>query len=202
MIGSQSVDRIRAAVMRTANAVHMTTPAERYHIPKITLATGEPSTHDMVRMALASLAFAAALFEPAIMSAAQTAEGGTQTPPAGPAQPRPPAAPAPTAPQPPAPGAAPQAPAAPAEPQAGATPPSPGAVQLPPVKIIQSEPKPPKSATKAAPAPKRRPPARIATPATRPQRAAAEVPPAPAPEEPAAAEPAAQTVAMTPVKGS
>jgi hypothetical protein len=46
MIGSQSVDRIRAAVKRTANAVHMTTPAENHHNPKITLATGEPSTHD------------------------------------------------------------------------------------------------------------------------------------------------------------
>ena len=143
----------------------------------------------MVRRALAGLAFAAALFEPAIMSAAQTAEGGKQTPPAGPTQPRPPATPAPTAPQPPA-------PAAPAEPQPGATPLSPGAVELPPVKIIQSKPERPKPATKAAPAPKRAP-ARIAAPATRPQRPAPE-----APAAPAAAEPAEQTVAMTPVKGS
>lgn len=165
----------------------------------------------MVRGALAGLAFAAALFEPAFMSAAQTAEGGTQTPPAGPAQPQPPTAPAPTAPQPPAPGAqtAPQppapgaAPSAPAEPQPGATPPSPGAVQLPPVKIIQSEPERPKPATKAAPAPKRAP-ARIAAPATRPRRSVPEVPAARAAAAPAAAElaEAEPGVAMTPVKGS
>jgi hypothetical protein len=46
MIGTRSVDRIKAAVMSAANAVHMTTPAENHHNPKITLAAGEPSTHD------------------------------------------------------------------------------------------------------------------------------------------------------------
>ena len=45
MIGSRSVDRIRAAVICAANAVHMTAPAEDHHAQK-TLATGEPSTHD------------------------------------------------------------------------------------------------------------------------------------------------------------
>ena len=42
---ARSVDRIRAAVICAANAVHMTAPAERHHAKK-TLATGEPSTHD------------------------------------------------------------------------------------------------------------------------------------------------------------
>jgi len=46
MIGSQSVDRIGAAVECTANAVHITAPAERHHTLKKTLATEEPSTHD------------------------------------------------------------------------------------------------------------------------------------------------------------
>ena len=44
-IGSQFVDRIRAAVRCAANAVHMAPPAERYRNRKI-LATGEPSTND------------------------------------------------------------------------------------------------------------------------------------------------------------
>ena len=46
MIGSRSMDRIKAAVMRTAETGHMTAPAATRHYPKKTLATGEPSTHD------------------------------------------------------------------------------------------------------------------------------------------------------------
>ena len=46
MIGSRSVDRIRAAVICAANAVHMSAPAEKHHAKK-TLATGEPSTHEV-----------------------------------------------------------------------------------------------------------------------------------------------------------
>ena len=45
MIGSRSADRIRAAVICAANAVHMSAPAEKQHAKK-TLATGEPSTHE------------------------------------------------------------------------------------------------------------------------------------------------------------
>ena len=159
----------------------------------------------MLRGALASLAFAAALLEPAFIGAAQTPDAGKQTAPAAPAptQPQPPTVPAPAAPQPPAPGAAPEAPAAPAEQPPGAAP-SPGAVELPPIKIIQTQPEPPKPAKKAAPAPRRAAP-RIAAPAARPQRPAPAAPAAPeAPAAPAAAqaETAEQTVAMTPVKGS
>jgi hypothetical protein len=40
MIGTQSVDRIRAAVECTANAVHMTAPAEEHHSLKKTLQQG------------------------------------------------------------------------------------------------------------------------------------------------------------------
>ena len=46
MIGSRSADRIRAAVICAANAVHMSAPAEKQHAKK-TLATGEPSTHEV-----------------------------------------------------------------------------------------------------------------------------------------------------------
>ena len=158
----------------------------------------------MLRGALASLAFAAALLEPAFIGAAQTPDAGKQTAPAAPTQPQPPTVPAPAAPQPPAPGAAPEAPAAPAEQPPGAAP-SPGAVELPPIKIIQSQPEPPKPAKKAAPAPRRAAP-RIAAPAVRLQRPtrAAPAPAAPPASAPAAAqaETAEQTVAMTPVKGS
>jgi iron complex outermembrane receptor protein len=148
----------------------------------------------MRRGALAGLVFAAALIEPAFMSAAQTAEEGKQAPPA--AQPQPPAAPAPAAPQPPAPAAAPEAPAAP----------SPGAVELPPVKIIQSQPEQPKPAQKAVPAPRRAAP-RLAAPAARPRKPAPAAPTPTAPAAPAVpaaaqAETAEQTVAMTPFKGS
>ena len=48
MIGSRSADRIRAAVICAANAVHMSAPAEKQHAKK-TLATGEPSTHEVER---------------------------------------------------------------------------------------------------------------------------------------------------------
>ena len=40
MIGSRSVDRIRAAVKSTANAVHMSAPAEEHHPSKKTLQQG------------------------------------------------------------------------------------------------------------------------------------------------------------------
>ncbi|MGO9484931.1 MAG: TonB-dependent receptor [Rhodomicrobium sp.] len=159
----------------------------------------------MLRGALAGLAFAAALFEPAFMSAGAAPEAEKQAPPpAGPAQPQPPAVPAPAEPQPPAPGAAPEAPAAPAEQHPGTAAPSPGAVELPPVKVIQSQPKRPKPAPKNIAAPQRAAP-RIAAPAARPQRPAPAAPAtaaeAPTPVE-APAETAEQTVAMTPVKGS
>jgi hypothetical protein len=35
MIGSRSVDRIRAAVICAANAVHMSAPAEKHHARKL-----------------------------------------------------------------------------------------------------------------------------------------------------------------------
>ena len=159
----------------------------------------------MRRGALAGLVFAAALFQPAFMSAAQTADAGKQRPVS--------------------------ANATAATYRAGASRaattgswcgargsrcpgraaprscrPSPGAVELPPIKIIQSQPEPPKPAKKAAPAPRRAAAAHSGPPAVRLQRPtrAAPAPAAPPASAPAAAqaETAEQTVAMTPVKGS
>ena len=52
MIGSRSADRIRAAVICAANAVHMSAPAEKHHAKK-TLANGEPSTHEVQAVEIA-----------------------------------------------------------------------------------------------------------------------------------------------------
>ncbi len=150
----------------------------------------------MTRGALAGLAFAAALFEPALIIAAQAQapDAGTQATPA-PAQP--PATPAPAGAQPASPSAAPETPPAPAEQQPGAAAPgTPAPVQLPPVKIIQSPPARPKPARKNAAAP------RAEARAARPQGPAPTAPAEAAVPAQTASETAEQTVAMTPFKGS
>jgi len=47
MIGSRSADRIKAAVICAANAVHMSAPAEKHHAEK-TLANGPLKTRDLI----------------------------------------------------------------------------------------------------------------------------------------------------------